>query len=588
MSCRLHYTDAANTQVLIALLKAHGIHRIVANPGTGNIPFVGSVQNDSYFTVYSGIDERHSAYLACGMAYQSGEPVVLSCTGATASRNYLPALTEAFYRKIPVLAVTSLAPFENVGNLFPQMIDRSVLPKDTVKMSVSCPAFRKDDARAFRICQLTLNKAILELFRHGGGPVHVNLENNHEGTFNTLQLPAVRKIERYDSDSELLPTISAGSKVAVWIGSHKPFSQKEHNALEVFAKSRNAVVFCDLTSSYSGECKVSPTLILAQQGVKKNPKYKELLPDLVIHIGEVSGDYNTMVGLFGVAPVWRVSEDGDVKDVTGNLVKVFEMSETRFFNAYTEASTSDISLSKAWNAADAELREAVPELPFSNHWIARRAAMLVPDGSILHLGIVNTLRNWNYFLRNSNVRSTSNVGGFGIDGGISSLIGASLVNENVLCFGIFGDLSFFYDLNALGNRHLRSNIRIIMVNNGCGGEFNLYINGGSQFGEHANDYIAAGHHFGDKSRTVVKAYVEALGFAYMSAVSKEEFDAQAETFFNGEFDKPVVLECFTNASDESAALKVINSVDSYVSLKGSIASHLPKSVTTTILKFRNK
>jgi 2-succinyl-5-enolpyruvyl-6-hydroxy-3-cyclohexene-1-carboxylate synthase len=386
----------------------------------------------------------------------------------------------------------------------------------------------------------------------------------------------------------LLPTISAGSKVAVWIGSHKPFSQKEHNALEVFAKSRNAVVFCDLTSSYSGECKVSPTLILAQQGVKKNPKYKELLPDLVIHIGEVSGDYNTMVGLFGVAPVWRVSEDGDVKDVTGNLVKVFEMSETRFFNAYTEASTSDISLSKAWNAADAELREAVPELPFSNHWIARRAAMLVPDGSILHLGIVNTLRNWNYFLRNSNVRSTSNVGGFGIDGGISSLIGASLVNENVLCFGIFGDLSFFYDLNALGNRHLRSNIRIIMVNNGCGGEFNLYINGGSQFGEHANDYIAAGHHFGDKSRTVVKAYVEALGFAYMSAVSKEEFDAQAETFFNGEFDKPVVLECFTNASDESAALKVINSVDSYVSLKGSIASHLPKSVTTTILKFRNK
>lgn len=586
MSSELHYTDAANVQVLLALLKAHGIRHIVANPGTGNIPFVGSVQNDPYFTVYSGIDERHSAYLACGMAYESGEPVALSCTGATASRNYLPALTEAFYRKIPVLAITSLAPFENVGNLFPQMIDRSVLPKDTVRLSVSCPAFKKEDARAFKICQLTLNKAILELFRHGGGPVHINLENNYEGTFNTLQLPTVRTIKRYDCDSKSLPKIPSNAKVAVWIGSHKPFMPEERGALEAFAKSRNAVVFCDSTSSYNGDCRVNPTLVLAQQGVKKNPKYKGLLPDLVIHIGEVSGDYNTMVGLFGVAPVWRVSEDGDVKDVTGNLVKVFEMSESRFFNAYAKTATPDISLSRAWNEADAALREAVPELPFSNHWIARRAAPLVPDGAILHLGIVNTLRNWNYFLRNPNVKSTCNVGGFGIDGGVSSLIGASLVASDRMCFGIFGDLSFFYDLNALGSRHLRPNVRILLVNNGCGGEFNLYINGGSQFGEHANDFIAAGHHFGDKSRTVVKAYVEALGFEYMSADSKEEFDSKVDSFFKGSFDKPVVFECFTNVSDESAALKAINSVDPYVSLKGAIASHLPTAVTTTILKFR--
>lgn len=588
MSSKLHYTDAANTQVLLALLKAHGIRRVVANPGTGNIPFVGSVQNDPYFTVYSGIDERHSAYLACGMAYESREPVVLSCTGATASRNYLPALTEAFYRKIPILAVTSLAPFENVGNLFPQMIDRSVLPKDTVRMSVSCPAFKMGDDRSFRNCQLTLNKAILELFRNGGGPVHINLENNYEGTFNTLQLPQVRKIERYNCYSESLPPIPTSARVVVWVGSHKPFSSRERNSIEAFAKSRNAAVFCDSTSSYDGECKVNPALVLAQQGVKKNPKYNELLPTVVVHIGEVSGDYNTMVGMFGVAPVWRVSEDGDIKDVTGNLVKVFEMSESHFFNAYTLEESPAPTYSRAWNEADVALRKAVPELPFSNHWIARRAAPLVPDGAILHLGIVNTLRNWNYFLRNSNVKSTCNVGGFGIDGGVSSLIGASLVNRDVKCFGVFGDLSFFYDLNALGNRHLQSNVRILMVNNGCGGEFNLYINGGSQFGEHANDYIAAGHHFGDKSRTVVKAYAEALGFAYMSAVSKEEFDSHVDSFFNGDFDRPVVFECFTNANDESAALKLINSVDPYVSLKGEIASYMPSAMKATILKFYKK
>ena len=103
------YSDERNTRILIALLKAHGIRKVVANPGVRNISFTGSVQNDPWFEVYSGVDERHSAYLAVGMAAESGEPVVLSCTQATASRNYLPAMTEAFYRKVPVLAVTSLS-----------------------------------------------------------------------------------------------------------------------------------------------------------------------------------------------------------------------------------------------------------------------------------------------------------------------------------------------------------------------------------------------------------------------------------------------------------------------------------------------
>ena len=89
------YTTEFNCQILIALLKAHGIKRIVASPGSTNVAFVGSVQNDPWFEVYSAIDERHGAYMAVGMAAETDEPVVLSCTGATASRNYIPALTEA-------------------------------------------------------------------------------------------------------------------------------------------------------------------------------------------------------------------------------------------------------------------------------------------------------------------------------------------------------------------------------------------------------------------------------------------------------------------------------------------------------------
>ena len=102
-----YFTNERNVQIMIVLLKEHGIHRVIASPGTTNMTFVGSIQNDPFFHIWSCVDERSAAYMACGMAAESGEPVVLSCTGSTASRDYYPGLTEAYYRKIPILAVTS-------------------------------------------------------------------------------------------------------------------------------------------------------------------------------------------------------------------------------------------------------------------------------------------------------------------------------------------------------------------------------------------------------------------------------------------------------------------------------------------------
>ena len=81
------YSSERNIQIVISLLKANGIKKIIASPGATNFSFVGSVQNDSWFEVYSSVDERSAAYMACGLAAESGEPVVLSCTGSIA--NYL-------------------------------------------------------------------------------------------------------------------------------------------------------------------------------------------------------------------------------------------------------------------------------------------------------------------------------------------------------------------------------------------------------------------------------------------------------------------------------------------------------------------
>jgi len=134
-----HYSSDKNAQILVVLLKAHGIRKIVASPGTTNMALVGSCQYDPWFEVYSCVDERSAAYMACGLADESGEPVVITCTGASASRNYLPGLTEAYYRKLPVLAVTFFVGYYGIGNLVPQVIDRSVWPKDTFKYKVELP-----------------------------------------------------------------------------------------------------------------------------------------------------------------------------------------------------------------------------------------------------------------------------------------------------------------------------------------------------------------------------------------------------------------------------------------------------------------
>jgi len=189
-----YYTDEKNVQILIAVLKANGIKKIIASPGTTNMPIVRSLQNDPFFEMYSAVDERSAAYMACGLAAESGEPVVLSCTGATASRNYLPALTEAYYRKLPILSVTSSQDIAKIGHHSPQFIDRTVMPKDTVKHSVHLPIIKDEDDRWS--CEVKVNSAMLELYRNGGGPVHINLTTKYSRNFDVKKLPDVRVMKR--------------------------------------------------------------------------------------------------------------------------------------------------------------------------------------------------------------------------------------------------------------------------------------------------------------------------------------------------------------------------------------------------------
>ena len=159
------YTDNRNQQILIALLKEHGIRKVIASPGGTHPALLMSMQTDGFFEMYSCVDERSAAYMACGLAEESGEPVVICCTGATASRNYMPALTEAYYRKIPLVVITCSRPNQYVGHLMPQVTNRNVYPADVLVDGEHLPVVRKEEDRWD--CEYKVNKALLALKHRG-------------------------------------------------------------------------------------------------------------------------------------------------------------------------------------------------------------------------------------------------------------------------------------------------------------------------------------------------------------------------------------------------------------------------------------
>lgn len=573
-------TNERNVQIVLSLLKEHHIKKVIASPGATNITFIASMQQDPYFEMYSCVDERSAAYMACGLAAESGEPVVLSCTGATSSRNYMPALTEAYYRKLPIIAITSSQVNERIGHLSAQCTDRRFLPKDVAKLSVQLPPIKvESDVRA---CELKVNQALLECKRHGGGPVHLNLCTTYSSVYNVKTLPKCNVIKRIVPTSQF-PILPKG-RIGIFVASHKKWTDEETEIVEKFCESNNAVVFCDHTSGYKGKYR----MLFAYAASQEHKYYPVLKPDLLIHIGEVSGDYYSL-RLLG-NQCWRVNPDGEIRDKFGNLSVIFEMDELTFFKKYIGSPQRNTYFEEC-QACDSEVRSKLPELPFSNIWMASILAPALPKDSVLHLGILNSLRSWNFFEIPNSVKSYSNVGGFGIDGDISSLVGASLAAPNKLFFGVLGDLAFFYDLNVLGNHHIKNNIRLLLINNGRGTEFRNYGHQASFLGDDVDKYVAAAGHFGNKSRDLIKHYAMDLGFEYLTADSKETFLDSYKHFVSPSImERPILFEVFTDSKDESEALRLMRNtvVENDRSVKSTVKHAMKEVLPENTIKVLKK
>jgi 2-succinyl-5-enolpyruvyl-6-hydroxy-3-cyclohexene-1-carboxylate synthase len=341
-------------------------------------------------------------------------------------------------------------------------------------------------------------------------------------------------------------------------------------------------VFFDSSSGYHGKNKV---LLSVASGLRK----VDLKPEIVIDIGSVTPVYSAPALLKG-AEFWRISEDGEFHQrYFGKLRKQFDCLEYTFFNMLTNGESKS-SENKYYNSVMEKLgKTIIPELPFSSIFVTSQIALKLPEACSFHIGASESLSNMNLFELNESIDSSANVGTMGIDGSVSTLVGQSMVNHNKLYFGQVGDLTFFYDMNVLGNRHISNNIRLLLVNNGRGIRFRVtpFL---KPFDHELDDFIAASGHNGS-----AKGWAESMGFEYLTASNKDEFLSQIDDFCSPDikkFDKPVLFEVFTTVKDEQAGWQLMRDankteINSLIDKAKGIAKQvLPKSAVDAIRKLK--
>lgn len=557
----MKYKNIENINIVVKLLKENKIKDLVISPGGTNISLIKAVQDDSFFNCYSVVDERSASYFAIGIYLQKKVPVALICTSAQATRNYIPGLTEAFYKRVPILAITMEKHPRFKYQEYMQAPDQTSLPNDCVKRSFEMP-FISDINDMYHSIRVA-NHAFLELSRDGYGPVQLCIPWL-DFPLNDIT-PNIRSIERYEC-KEIKKECLSNKKILILIGEHLPFTEDENKAINKFCEVTDSVVYINHLSNFHNKFSLEANLLLS---TITTDELNVIKPDIIISLGGQSGDYpfylafskNTLADL----EHWRVCQDGEVVDTYDRLTRVYQGELIDFFSNVNSKSINH-SFYELWKRM-VNSKSTNLQVPFSNVSIAQFLHRQMPKNSIIQFSILNSLRVWNLFELDHTIECYSNVGAFGIDGGMSTLIGQSISTDK-LSFMIIGDLAFFYDMNCLGIRHIKNNVRILLINNNGGIEFKLH-------GEDKQDqdkFIAAANYHG-----TAKEWAESCGFIYLSAYTMDEFKEKTSDFIQAS-DKPILFEAFVSDVDESKAYLSIMDANRNKTVAETIKSGFRESV----------
>ena len=552
------YTVHRHVRILISLLKEYKVKHLVLSPGYRNVPFVHSVEDDPDFICYSVVDERSAAFFALGIAKETGEPVAISCTSSTACSNYLPAVKQAYEEGIPLIVLTAdRNPYyrEQMEN---QMIMQPGMYGKYCRKAVDLPTVKNDTDAAY--CERLVNEALLELDHNGRGPVQINF-CMWTGFFDYPEetLPKCRVITRVTQDDttgwgKYAKQLRESDKVMLLFGEGSGYSQEYIDKISSFFARYNCFISVEHMSNI--HCDGALRTFMITESIS-DYELTQIMPDIIITFGAnfASDIKNTLRRFRNKFRHWRVSPAGDVVDMFMNLDTIFQCSDEEFFDHMLALADdkchNSMNFYNMWkNKIDVV---QFPDLKFSNFYAIGRLAKAIPENSILHLSILNSIRLTQFFDIKPSVTVYANLGAYGIDGSMSTFL-AQARNTGQPAYLIVGDLSFLYDMNSMMIDKITDNVKIMVVNNHGGGEFHY-----TYHTAHLKDidrHVAAGH---NKS---IKSYANAIGIDYISAKNREELETAIEKFTVN--DKPVILEVFTNIEDDAGTLTEFKRINKHV------------------------
>lgn len=562
------YSDKENVNILTALLVAHGVKHAVVCPGSRNAPIVHNLNECPNITCHPVTDERSAGFYALGMAQILRHPVAVCVTSGTALLNLLPATAEAYYQHVPLVVISADRPAmwidQQDGQTLPQL---DALGRFVSKV-VSLPEPSTDDERWY--CNRLVNEALLCCQRHGGSPVHLNVPISEPlFTFNVPALPAERVIRQVVATTDVahcqpvLADIQSAQRPMIVVGQ---LSNKEAQrmALQLCELSTDVVVVYECLGMACHEDAPrnpdSPTEGLFPLHIDKvlmrMQQVEQYQPDIVVYLGGalVSKRLKAFLRQSPAAKTWIVNERGAIYDTFQNLTGVidgapYDVLEVILRYVRREKEKQRLPFESGFRSKWTTLIQQVQAQnerfhpPYSSWQAVKRFFEAASHGDkyVLHAANSMSVRLVNLFASDY---VFCNRGVNGIDGSLSTAAGCSLVTtQNVYC--VIGDLSFFYDQNALWHS-LGGNFRVLLLNNGGGVIFKSLP--GLKDSTAQQTLISAQHH------VTACGICQQNNVAYLSAHDEEELENNMNHFVNDNFDRPVVFEVFTSQEQDEQAM----------------------------------
>ncbi len=525
-------------QELVALLKLHNIRKIVICPGSRNIAFIKSVVED--FQCYSITDERSAAFFALGMALQSGETVAISCTSGSALLNLQAGLAEAVEQKVPLLILSSDRPREWIGQNEDQTIEQVDIYKSLKIKTYNL--FDIYNPSQLWHCNRLINEALLELDE--AKCVHINIPTS-EPIFTTQDdidfTP--RHITKHHSQSfslpqELLDDIKKYEKIILLLGQRQ--KDEIYNS-EIL--NNKFVVLADHISN------LSHSIWNYEQILSCQNDNSELLPQLLISTGGhiTSKRLKKLLRDNKIIKHWYIGDE--IKDLFCSITDICDIPIDIFLDQLSQIDIQKSSFIDTWKSKSivAECDE------YGSIYAIREFTKHIPPQSILHLGNSNSVRIALNCPLDKSIKVLCNRGLSGIEGSLSTAIGYACESK-ALNMIIIGDLSFFYDNNALWNKYQGTNIRIMLINNNRGEIFQTLA--GLDLSDSSADYILAHH------RQSAKDIANSHNYDYLAVYDKKSLEKAIDKLCNKDSLRPILTEVFVDADTDSQLIK-----DFYKNLK---------------------